>query len=400
MRNRLKSGCFAAVLAMAAPAVALDGPSGIEPILDTRLRYESVSQDGLAERSQALTFRARFGFRTAEARGLRLLVEGEGVAHLAGTFNDVVNNRPGYPVIADPEVFQLNRAQLEFTGLAGATVIAGRQRVIFGDARFIGNVGFRQNEQTFDGVRVTYAGVENLTLDYAWLARAHRVFGDRHPQGEFDLNAHAATARYALPFGAVTAYGYWLEFRDAPALSSATHGLRLDGGADVAEGWRLNWLAEYARQRDHANSPAGFGLYYTRFEAGIAHAGVTVTLGQERLGGDGARGFSTPLATLHGFQGWADVFLATPANGVRDTHARAAWRWASPPVGRSLQAVVVHHRFDAARGGGRYGNETGAMLALALDARTTLELKAARFNGAAGGPASRDKLWLSLGWRL
>jgi hypothetical protein len=37
------------------------------------------------------------------------------------------------------------------------------------------------------------------------------------------------------------------------------------------------------------------------------------------------KGFTTPLATLHKFQGWADKFLTTPVNGLADLYVNAGY---------------------------------------------------------------------------
>ena len=47
--------------------------------------------------------------------------------------------------------------------------------------------------------------------------------------------------------------------------------------------------------------------------------------GYEVLGADDGAAltsFQTPLATLHKFQGWADKFLTTPPNGIREGAVR------------------------------------------------------------------------------
>jgi hypothetical protein len=72
---------WAAPLAASAQAAADDGAW----ILDTRLRYETVSQDGLAD-ADALTFRARFGYETQSFHGVRALIEAEGVTQLNDEF--------------------------------------------------------------------------------------------------------------------------------------------------------------------------------------------------------------------------------------------------------------------------------------------------------------------------
>ena len=48
---------------------------------------------------------------------------------------------------------------------------------LHGSERFVGGVGWRQNEQTYDGFRATYKGVPGLVLDYAYVDNVNRVFG-------------------------------------------------------------------------------------------------------------------------------------------------------------------------------------------------------------------------------
>ena len=57
--------------------------------------------------------------------------------------------------------------------------IGGRQRITLDDHRFIGNVGWRQNEQTFDSVRVTTNLIPDLKLDYSYIWEVQRIFGSK-----------------------------------------------------------------------------------------------------------------------------------------------------------------------------------------------------------------------------
>ena len=148
-------------------------------IADFRLRYEAVDQQGLANDAEALTLRGRIGFETAEAYGLSALVDLETVHHLGGTdFNDTLNGKTTFPVVADPESTELNRLQLRYRRDEWIDITLGRQRIKLDDDRFIGNVGFRQNEQTFDAARLDFTPWENLTARYIYLHQVNRVFGE------------------------------------------------------------------------------------------------------------------------------------------------------------------------------------------------------------------------------
>ncbi len=382
----------------APPAAAASSPLG-DILFESRLRYEGVSQDGLDD-ATAVTLRARFGWQGPARSGFRLLVEGEAVEALVDDYNDTIHGPPTYPVVADPEAFELNRLQIAWTGLPETEVILGRQRIVLGTARFVGNVGFRQNEQTFDAVKVTTRAFEPLTVTYAWIDRVHRVFGDDSPVGEWRSDSHLINIESPTPVGKVTAYGYLLDFSNAAAQSSATWGARLEGSRDLSPDWSALYTVEYARQSEYGANPARFDLDYGLVSAGLKRGPFTAILALERLDGNGAQAFQTPLATLHAFQGWADVFLTTPKDGLRDVSATASYAVAHPPVGRSSVLTASWRGFHDADGSARYGSEFDLSARLVLDSHWAVELKSAHFDGAAPTFPDRDKVWAALDYRF
>ena len=367
-------------------------------LFDSRTRYEAVHQDGLDD-ADALTARLRLGWRSPTVSNFTFLVEGEAVQGLVDDFNDTIHGPPSRAVVADPDTLELNRLQVSWTGLPDTEVTVGRQRIVLGNARYVGNVGFRQNEQTFDAVRVTTTAFKPLTLTYAYIDRVHRVFGDDSPVGEWRSDSHIVHAETATPAGQLSFDGQWLDFENAPGQSSTTVGARLAGGRPVGSGWSVNWVLEYAHQTEYGDNPAQFDLGYGQLAAGLAHGPFTVTLARERLDGDGVRGFQTPLATLHAFQGWADVFLTTPARGLTDDSITATYAWTSPPVGRQVVFVGAWRDFSDSHGDLDFGREFDVSARLTLDARWAVETKAALFDGA-GPYADRDKLWMALEYKF
>lgn len=392
----LSAALLGATLAAPGPASAqAAGADAARFLFDSRLRYESVDQDGL-DRAVAVTLRARLGWRSARRADLQFLIEGEAVGAFVDDYNDTIHGPPRYPVVADPETVELNRLQLSWTGLPDTEVILGRQRLILDNARFVGNVGFRQNEQTFDAAVVRTRVFKPVELTYAYIDRVHRVFGDDSPVGEWRSDSHVLNLSTATPAGKLTAYGYWLDFDNAPAQSSATVGVRLAGSRPLDDGVTATWALEQARQSDHGRNPAPFDVGYTLASGGLAHGPFAATLAYERLGSDGGVAFQTPLATLHAFQGWADVFLTTPAAGLRDLSVTAAWTMRRPPVGRAAVLTLAWRDLSDADGDVRYGRELDASARLTLDARRAVEVKAARFDGALPAFPDRTKIWVSL----
>jgi hypothetical protein len=368
-------------------------------LFESRLRYEGVRQDGLVD-ATALTLRTRLGWQSPLRSGFRFLIEGEAVAALNDDYNDTIHGPPTYAVVADPEAFELNRLQVAWTGLPDTEVVLGRQRIVLGTARFVGNVGFRQNEQTFDAARVTTRAFEPLTITYAWVDRVHRVFGDDSPVGEWRSDSHLINIEAPTPMGTVTAFGYLLDFSNAAAQSSATWGARLEGSRNLSPGWSALYTVEYARQSEYGANPARFELDYGLASVGLKRSSFTATLAIERLDGNGVHAFQTPLATLHAFQGWADVFLSTPKDGLRDVSVAGSYVVANPPVGRSGMLSASWRDIHDADGSARYGWEFDVSARLEIDAHWALELKGAHFDGTAAAYPDRDKVWFALDYRF
>jgi hypothetical protein len=394
---------FRAVSGLALLAgLSASGPAQADAdwLFDLRARYETVSQDGFSENAQALTLRTRFGVETALGSGFSVLAEGEHIWQLVDDFNDTTNGRTGFPVVADPDLLQLNRLQLRYAGEAGTSATLGRQRIVRGDARYIGNVGFRQNEQTFDALFLTHEPRDGLSLSYACIGGVNRIFGTDHPAGELDTVIHAADASLSLAGGQLGGFFLLAEFDDLAALSSATFGANWRGTTTLTDGLVLSHFAELAHQSDHGNAPRAFDLLAVRAEAGLTRDGFTGRLGVEWLDGDGSQGFATPLATLHKFQGWADAFLTTPADGIRDLYVQANYQLPVPEGVPNMTVTLAYHDFETANGGIALGAEFDAELAARLSERLTLRLRAAVFDGAAAGPADREKVWLSLDFAL
>src|SRR5690606_812447 len=198
---------------------------------------------------------------------------------------------------------------------------------------------------------VTNKSLSNTTLFYAYLDNVNRIFGEQNPIGDHRQSSHLLNAQYGgLSAGKLTGYAYMLDNESAATLSSDTFGVRWLGTV----GPQLSYTLEYAHQSDAADSPLDYSASYTLAELAASLGQVNVKLGHEVLGSDdGEVGFSTPLATLHAFQGWTDRFLETPANGVEDTYLSLE----TELVGINL--ALAYHDLSANEGSDRYGQELG-----------------------------------------
>ncbi|NQD95645.1 hypothetical protein HP532_23600, partial [Pseudomonas sp. CrR25] len=318
-------------------------------ILDARYRYEHVDQDNALKHANAQTLRTRVGFQSGKWYGLSTLIEADNVSRLGdASYNSTRNGQSDYAVVADPDGSEINQALLRYDHTLGNAVL-GRQRINLDNQRFVGGVAWRQNEQTYDGVLGQLKPLDGLTLTYAYIDNINSIFGPGDNRFDTAANpanieghSHLANAQYVLmPQLTVTAYQYLLGLDNlaGASQSSKTSGVRLNGA--VAG---VSYALEYAQQKDYADNPLELDSDYYLVELGYSLQGVTLKGGYEVLGGEdgpGNRAFQTPLATKHAFQGWADIFLLTPAAGVEDAYFGVT----APLLGGSLQAW--YHDFRA-----------------------------------------------------
>lgn len=363
-----------------------------------RYRFEHVDQESFDDNANASTLRLRLNYATGAWRDLKAFVEFDYVGEvLANDFNSGAGTSPGrsrYPVVADPKGADLNQLYVEYDGMPGWQWRLGRQRILLDDQRFVGGVGWRQNEQTYDALSITVSRLPRTRLFYGVVTNVNRIFGDSVPDGDHSMNTHLLNARIALHERvSATPYVYYIDNDDDPASSTSTIGLRLDAKYPFGES-ALNVTVDAARQTDAANAPVDFAASYLRLSAQWEGAnGLALGVGLESLGGDhtvpGAA-FRTPFATLHAFQGWADQFLATPNAGISDrygmlSYARGAWQW---------QAVL--HDFSAESGPANYGTELDFSVGRNFGRRYSLLLKSAFFDADEPPFVDTRKYWLML----
>jgi len=394
------------LLAASAPAAAGDAAGKGGAILDLRYRFEHVTQDNALDDADAHTLRTRVGYRTGAWHGWSALVEADDVRRLGGRYNDTRNGRTSHSVVADPEGTAINQALLHFAGERVAATV-GRQRINLDNQRFVGGVGWRQNEQTYDGVLLQFTPTDKLSATYAWLGRVNTVFGpDDGPRAnavnraDSEGDSHLLNLRYAFsPRMVATGYHYRLDLDDlavsagAPldSLSSATTGVRLAGTFE-----RLDYAAEFARQDALHGNPWDLDSRYHLVELGVRLGKARLAAGEELLGGAGGpgnRAFQTPLGTRHKFQGWADMFVTTPADGVEDRYVGAV----VPVAGGSLEAW--YHDFSAERGSASYGTELDVSYARGIPGVPGLDalFKYARHDADRTSPTvDTEKFWLQV----
>lgn len=349
--------------------------------LDSRLRWEYAEQDGL-DRSNAVTLRNRAGLLLGPFEGFSFFAEYEGTlaaerdSYQAASVHGFGQNKT---IIADPESHELNQLWLHYNGW-NSDLKVGRQRIILDDARFVGNVGWRQNEQTFDAVTLTNSSVEDLTLFYGYINRVNRIFGSGHirndAQKDFKGDSHLFNVSYAFdPALTLTSYAYFLDLHNSAGDTASNHTFGLLAQGKVQAGkLTIPYLLEAAFQTEGADSPLDYEAWYFRADAGIATERFTIGAGFEHLGSGDEAAFQTPLATLHAFNGWADVFLATPPGGLND-----AYVYVDAKLSENVLLKTQVHWFGSDSGDFEYGQEFDAALTYQINKYFSVGAKFARY---------------------
>lgn len=394
------------LLALAPAGTAHAEDIVLKPLAEARLRYETVDQAGLAADAEALTLRIRAGVE-AKAGRWSALVEGQGSLAITGDHFDGLHGAATRPLIADPENIALTRAQLRYTTPAFA-VTAGRQRIALDDERFVGAVPFRQNGQSFDAVRAEITPIKGVKADltYAWSVRTiWGIDGAGARQQAVSGDNLFGNLSVATPVGKVAAFAYLVDQDEAAIqgfrLSSQSYGVRFDGSQKLGKA-KLTYQLSHARQSDWHRNPNDYAAGYWLADVAVDLGGPRVGAGYEILGADdngtALTSFQTPLATGFKFQGWADKFLTTPPDGVRDLYASAGWGWKAVGPLKAVSLQAIYHDYRSDRASRSYGDEID-LLASARLGKVTASARYAHYN-ADTFATDTDKFWLQLDWML
>jgi hypothetical protein len=214
-----------------------------------------------------------------------------------------------------------------------------------------------------------------------------------------DTNLNLFNARYSgVENVTFVAYSYLLDVDDSASFSTTNFGGIATGKTPISESLNILYDFEYAYQQDYENNPEDFAVNYWRGIAGIEQGGYSLEAGLESLGSDdGKVAFGTPFSTLHKWNGWADKFLTTPADGLNDALVRA--KASLKNFHDCLEGATfetVYHYFSSEEDNLKYGEEWDVEINFALPEAWMFGVKYASYNSA-NFATDTDKLILSLG---
>lgn len=358
------------------------------PTVQMRLRVESVDRDSKVDGS-GLSLRTAVGYRTASFQNFSAYVELEDISILGK--DDAFLGYDGY--VLDGDATNVNESYLKYH-LNGLSVIAGRQTIIHDNARHVGNVGWRMNDQTFDAVTLKYdEGPLSLSYNHVWQRNTIK-------NGVSDVNNNLLNVSYKLKLGKVSGYYYDQDYDDNK-VDLETYGLRFKGASPFGSG-KLLYEAEAALQSNGVNDAdtnyfsgiLGYtSSYGVTFKAGIESLGHDEDVVVLKDGADDGRGsFSTPESTAHAFNGWSDVLI--PRLGkqeIVDLHFSVGGKVAGTKL------LARYHDLSSGTVGAVEGSEIEFLAVHKLKSGPVLGAKAAAFfNDVDDQDVTKFWLWTEL----
>lgn len=383
---------------------------------ELRTRYEYVDQSGNSlDAADTLTTRFALSVNAGLAgiEGLSVFGQVMAVSNFGlDNYSFTGGGDTDYDAINDPDIARLTQAYLDYK--TGDTLFRlGRQMINIDDERFVGAVGWRQMPQTFMGYTATNSSIEGLNLMASYLTERYGIV-EKFEEGTETVLLHADYQ--VMPELKLTGYGYLIG-SGPNVYGSDTFGVMASGKAGP-----VNYIAEVATQQDASMEYENYGLnkdtvdaMYYRVDASTVYNGFLFGAAYESFGAaDGNdHGFNAPFATLHKWQGFADVFLVYTGGkntyGLNDLYGKIGY-----VGGEYGQLTAFYHVFGAEDTEAGYSDDAGTELDLVYTYDFSKNLnfmaKAAFFsgesdsviNGCCGADATEDKevYWVQIGYKF
>ncbi len=352
--------------------------------INNRLRYERFDLDNGSPNRSGFSNRIRYGYTQPFGTNFSAMVEGETLFAI-GSQDEI------HPADERAIGTELNQLWLGYSHEDWGKGKLGRQIYTLDDHRFIGHVGWRQNIQTYDSITGSFTRVPNLVLNAFYIDQVLTPAG-----GTNDLQAFGVNASYK--FGThltATAFLYDMEGQDNRAQSNRSFGVRAHGSHQF-ENVQFKYTASFVSQSNNNQNLVSYDANYWAGDLTFSFTGFDIGAGLEIL----EPGFRTPLATLHKFNGFADVFVASSGTGIphglMDFYLSAGTKI---PLGteRVIPFKVIFHQFEPESGSGDYGDEVDLVVTYSISKHLGGTLKYGMYNsrGGSAGVGGADKTMLA-----
>ena len=392
---------------------------------ETRIRYESVDISDNTKKASSFTDRLKLGVGSNRLFGSKFLsayLELTDVHVRSGKHNNTSNGETEYAEIIDPEQSRLTQSYIGIKPMDGLLITSGRQALNFDNQRFIGDIGWRHMQQTYNSYLLS-ANNNNIGLDLAYITKVNTIFADKKETEDSITHGNAQENNRSIIVRAIykasddiKAVGY-AHFSD-----TVTYGYFAAGKTKLSNNLTINFRIEHATQfndnksagndnksadndnksADNDNKSADntyeASVSYYNLEVGMNLYGYLANINYERLNSKSGKNeaFSTSLASKHRHNGWADKFLTTPEDGLVDLNLMLGYK--SKKFG---EFKMIYHDFNNEKNHADYGDEIDISYVRAIPGLNDLTgtLKYAKYTSK-GLSVDTTKIWAMLEYKF
>jgi len=393
----------------------LDALKNGTPGVELRASYEVSDLDNNKKATaNALTLRTRLSYRTGNLDLAFVKASGFIQFHnLSAIVDQYSNENSKYDVVADPDGNRIHQAYMDIKAF-DTTLRAGRQEIIMDDHRLIGNIGWRQNGQSFDAVTLTNKSISGLELFAGYIAQINTVFLTEKDLGGSGLML--AHAKYSGIKGiSISVYDYLMDSEETmtggvknPDKDFGTVGGRITGKIPFNEDFKVEYEGDYSKQHSYRGG-SNYDGYMVNGSFWLNFSGVGIGSGYSKISGQRGdrKPFDTLVSTAHKFNGWSDQFLSTNGGGLTGGLEDIYFQLKAQCKASRTKFLAVYHIFDVANKdtyGGRYGDELNIQTVTKVYDNITLLLKYASYFASNGkdNPAGKDEnvFWTRVGYKF
>jgi len=410
MKKAIKVGFTALALTSTAMADQFNLFSSVKPYFELRPRYEFVEdKNNTLKDAHALTNKTVIGLHLNQILGVKDLngyIEATNVVAIIDKYSP---EEPGYDAVPDPNNTRITQAYISYT-LNKTTFIAGRKFVVIDDHRFIGNVIWRQMPQSFGVIAVSDKTLPDTNIMIAGIYERLGIVDSLNTKWDIDKMPLVFDINYRFRDDLnIKGFAYLLTDLHN------TYGLKLSGKRKY-NNFSVSYLTEYAKQtdpykKDKLTEKPDIDTDYWRigvdtnvkrfiFGAEYTHFG-------DKNGKD--KGFSTPLATLHKFEGWSDILLTGSAKGY--DYGLDEYKFTvgvnDKTYGKFLLSYLVFNSYKTAPNGDTVGQEFDLLYMKKLYKNLSFLAKSAFYRGEDGyysqgkllGTKDATKFWIQVSYK-
>jgi len=344
-----------------------------------RARGELVDTDASESAGRAGTTQLRVGVKAnnvLDVEGLSATFEANHVDAWIDEYNDGSGNKDGYATILDPELTTLTQGFLQYDR-DYYSVKLGDQLIMLDDHRFFGNVGWRQTPQSFSALTTEIRPNDKTTIFLGFGNKRYTILGEeqdyRNGLGLININYKPNDKTSVSPFV------YMIQD------THDTYGITAKGWLPIDEHSKVGALVTYATQGEASlgDNPTDIDADFLRVKAYYKKKGLKLFVETTQYGADTTNdtSFTTPFATLHKFDGWADQFVGIASSGAEDglNSTKIGTSYKTKHLGKLYLAYLL---YESNEGGNDYGNEINISHGYHLTKHTHILSKVALYNAS------------------